>query len=52
MWLYLPNLVLVLPSFSEGRLGNTILAWWRLFPLAKEATEVPALMGAIEALRA
>jgi hypothetical protein len=52
MWLYLPNLVLVLPSFSGGRLGNTVLASWWLSPLAKEATEVPALVGAIEALRA
>jgi hypothetical protein len=42
----------MLPSFSEGRLGDTVLASWWLFPLAEEATEVPALKGAIEALRA
>jgi hypothetical protein len=51
-WFYLPNMVLVLPSFSKGRLGSAVLTLWRLFPLVEEATEVPALVGAIKALRA
>ena len=51
-WFYLPNMVLVLPSFSEERSGGVAPASWRRFPLAEEATKVPALMGAIEALRA
>lgn len=51
-WLYLPNMVSVLPSFLEVRPGGTILASWWLFPLVEEATEVLALVGAIEALRA
>jgi hypothetical protein len=33
-------------------LGGVALASWWLFPLAEEATKVPALMGAIESLKA
>jgi hypothetical protein len=51
-WLYLPNMVLVLPSFSKERPGGATPASWQLFSLAREATEVPALMGAIKALKA
>jgi hypothetical protein len=45
-------MVLVLPSFSEGRPDGTVPASWWLFPLAEEVVEVPTLVGAIEALRA
>jgi len=51
-WFYLPNMVPVLPSFSEERSGSIAPASWRRFPLAEEATKVLALMGAIKALRA
>ena len=44
-------MVSIFPSFSEGRPGGTVLASWWLFPLAEEAAEVLALVGAIEALR-
>jgi hypothetical protein len=45
-------LVLVLPSFIEERLGGATLESWQLFPLVKEAMDMPTLVGAIEALRA
>jgi hypothetical protein len=45
-------MVLVLPSFSKERPGGAALASWWLFTLAGEVTEVLALMGAIEALKA
>jgi hypothetical protein len=50
--IYLPNLVPILSSFMEERLDGATLESWRLFPLAKEAMDVPTLMEAIEALRA
>jgi hypothetical protein len=51
-WFYLPNMVLVLPSFLEERPGGAALASGWLLPLAEENTKVLALMGAIEALKA
>jgi hypothetical protein len=47
---YLPNMVPVLPSFSDERPGSAISNMCWLFPLAEEATEVSTLIGAIEAL--
>lgn len=45
------SFVQLLPSFLDKRLeGVASYAWW-LFSLAKEAVEVPVLMGAIESLK-
>ena len=44
-------MVLVLPSFVAERPGGIALESWWLYPLAEEAVDVPALVGAIEALR-
>ena len=46
-WFYLPNMVLVLPSFSVVRPGGAAPASWWLFPLVEEAMEVPTLMRAL-----
>jgi hypothetical protein len=51
-WFYLSNMVPVLPSFLDERSGGVALDVWWLFPLVEEAVEVPALMGAIEVLKA
>ena len=51
-WFYLPNMIPVLPSFMVVRpRGVTLESWW-LYPPAEEAMDVPALIGAIKALRA
>ena len=50
-WFYLHNMVLVLPSFMAVRpVGVTLESWW-LCPQAEDVVDVPALVGAIEALR-
>jgi hypothetical protein len=49
-WLYIPNMVPVLPSFTTARpRGRTGVMG--LFPLAVEVADVPALVGAVDALR-
>jgi hypothetical protein len=45
-------MVPVLPSFAAARLGGIALESWWLYPTVEEAVDVPALVGAIEVLRA
>jgi hypothetical protein len=40
----------MLPSFAAVRPGGGTLDAWRFFPTMEEAMDVPALVGAIQAL--